>query len=204
MPNARPRILQLVHSSPGRVRLRLAWLRNAPEEAAPLADHLAELDVSIEVRARPWTGSVLVTYDPERLDEARILAAARRHTGVALCIRRGERSPEARAAVERAAQAGGSGLTRALGRSMREINRDVLEATDGRLDLGSLTALSFLALGAAEIAVTRKLPVPPWFNLAWWAFRTFTIFGGEEDEEQGAADEGAGMEDAATDVADAE
>jgi hypothetical protein len=52
----------------------------------------------------------------------------------------------------------------------------LLAATDGRLDLGILAAMGFLAVGATEIIVTRKLPAPPWFNLAWWAVRTFTTF----------------------------
>jgi hypothetical protein len=177
-----PRIVQLVHATEGRVRLRLPWLRDHSDQAAALADHLARLDESVEVRVRPWTGSVLVTFDPERLDEARLVAAVRRHTRVAIVTRPGERSPEAAAELERAARAGGSSLTRALSRSVREINRDVLVATQGRLDLGSLTGLGFLAAGAAEIGVTRRMPAPPWFNLAWWAFRTFTIFAGEEEQ----------------------
>jgi hypothetical protein len=209
MANAHPRIVQLMHSSPGRTRLRLAWLRHAPGEAESLADRLAELDESVEVRARPWTGSVLVSYDPERLDEERILGAVRRHTRVAAVTRRGERSVAAQAEVERAARAGGSTLARTMRRSMGEINRDVLQASDGRLDLGSLAGLSFLAIGAAEIALTRKLPAPPWFNLAWYAFRTFTIFSTEESEEDGAGGEGAGAvadtaADALADAGDAE
>lgn len=192
MTNRHPRILQIVHAIPGRTRMRLSWLRQQPDEAAPLAERLAQLDASVEVRVRPWTGSVLVTYDPQHLDESALLAETRRLAGASFVVRRGEESPEARAEIERTARAGHGSLGRALGRSMREINRDVLEASDGRLDLGSLTGLSFLALGAAEIAATRTLPAPPWFNLAWWAFRTFTIFGGEEvDDTEHASDDDA-------------
>jgi hypothetical protein len=77
----------------------------------------------------------------------------------------------------------------------RDLNRSVLLATEGRLDLGALAGLGFLSLGAAEIAATRALPAPPWFNLAWWAFRTFTIFrpsdeSGEEDDGTRAGDAG--------------
>ena len=58
----------------------------------------------------------------------------------------------------------------------------MLRSTDGRLDLGAVTGLGFLAVGAAEIASARTVPAPPWFNLAWWAFRTFTLFGRDEAE----------------------
>ena len=41
------------------------------------------------------------------------------------------------------------------------------------MDLGVLATLGLIGAGAAEIVVTGKLPIPPWFNLAWWGFRTF-------------------------------
>jgi hypothetical protein len=178
---AAPRVLRVVHATPGRVRLRLPWLRERPEEAEPLAEALAALDASIEVQVRPWTGSLLCTYEPEQLDEEQILAAVRRHTQVAIVLRPGEPSPQADAEYEAALLAHGSSLTRAVSEGFRDLNRGVLLATGGHLDLGALTGLGFLTLGAAEIAATRKLPAPPWFNLAWWAFRTFTIFGPTEE-----------------------
>jgi hypothetical protein len=187
---AAPRVIRIVHATPGRLRLRLPWLHERPEEAEPLAETLAGLDASLEVQVRPWTGSVLCTYEPEELDEDRILAAVRRHTKVAIVVRRGESSAEADAEYRAALLARGSSLTRAVADGFRDLNRSVLLATEGRLDLGALAGLGFLSLGAAEIAATRALPAPPWFNLAWWAFRTFTIF--RPSDEDGAQDEGAG------------
>lgn len=178
----RPRVIQLVHACPGRVRLRLPWLRDAHEEAVALADHLAELDPSLRAELRPWTGSVLCTYDPGRLDAEQVLRAVRRHTRVAAVKRQGERSPEVDAEYARAARAKVGTLTRTLGQGVRELNEEVLRSTDGRLDLGAVTGLGFLAVGAAEIASARTVPAPPWFNLAWWAFRTFTLFGRDEAE----------------------
>ena len=176
MPAPRPRVIHLVHSSPGRTRLRLPWLRSAPAEGAPLADTLAALNGMLEAAVRPRTGSVLCQYDPDLLDPERIIAAVRRHTRVALVVRPGEESPAEAVAYEREFLAEESSFSRALTKSFKGIDRDVLVATDGRLDLGTLTGLGFLGVGAAEILVTSKLPAPPWFNLAWWAFRTFTMF----------------------------
>ena len=131
-----PRIIRFVHATPGRTRLRLGWLREFPDEAEPLADQLATLDETIEVQIRPSTGSVLCCYDPERLDADAIVAAVRRHSGVAIVLEPGE----------------------------------------------TQTGVGFLAVGAAEILGSRALPAPPWFNLAWWAYRTFTTTGGEPEE----------------------
>ena len=169
------RIIRVAHSGAGRLRLRLNWLRAAPQEAAPLADHLASLNGMSEAAVRPWTGSVLCHYDPERLDEARIIAAVQRHTRVHVVVRRGEESPPPKL-KSAAPGAPASSLARAVADSFTAINQQVLAATDGRLDLGILTSLGFMTAGAAEVVVTRQLPAPPWFNLAWWAVRTFTTF----------------------------
>jgi hypothetical protein len=188
---ATPRVIQLVHELPGRVRLRLPWLRQAPEQARDLADALARLDVSMELELRPWTGSLLCRYDPERLDAERILAAVRRETGVAIVRRPGEHAPELDAGARRAAGARASRFSSAMRESFRGINRSVMRQTEGHLDLGALFALGFLTLGAVEIASTRRLPAPPWFNLAWWSFRTLTIFGAGEAEGDEASEAGA-------------
>jgi len=171
-----PRVIHLVHTSPGRTRLRLPWLRSVPDDATALADGLAAVNGMLETSVRPRTGSVLCQYDADRLDAERIIAAVRRLTRVALVVRPGEEVPAEVAAYERAFLTEESSFARALAKTFRGIDRDVVVATEGRLDLGTLTGLGFLAAGAAEILVTRTLPAPPWFNLAWWAFRTFTMF----------------------------
>jgi hypothetical protein len=79
----------------------------------------------------------------------------------------------------RAERGGGSSLRAAVSDAFGGLNQEIQDVTDGRLDLGALTGLSFLAIGAAEIIASRGLPAPPWFNMAWWAYRTFTISGQE-------------------------
>jgi hypothetical protein len=45
--------------------------------------------------------------------------------------------------------------------------------SDGSVDLGTLATLGMLGAGAVQVATTGALPFAPWFNLAWWGFRTF-------------------------------
>jgi len=176
MPVPFPRIVRIVHSLPGRLRLRLPWLHDRREAAVPLADRLSTLPGIAEVRVNPFSGSVLFLYDEEQLDESRLLAAVREATGVEIVARSGEPlPPEAVAALQLEAKPEISRIERAAATFFHEVNLDVLEASEGRIDLGTLASVMFAATGAAEVALQRKLPLPQWFQLAWWSFRTFTM-----------------------------
>lgn len=167
-------VIYVVHESPGRLRLRMPWLRDAPDAVHPLADRLAGLEGMEEVRIRPWTGSVLCLFDPTALRTETIVATTREQTGVELVLRRGERSEEEERALVKAALENGSAVARSLSTAVKGMNYEVLRASGGRLDLGTLTAAGFAAVGAATVVATGKFPIPPWFNLSWWAFGLFT------------------------------
>ncbi len=125
----------------------------------------------VEVQVRPWTGSVLCEFDPEALDADAIVSAVRRHTGVAIVLDRDERHPAEAVHVPEPV----SSIRRAVTDAFGELNHEIVRASEGRLDLGALTGLGFMGVGAAEILTSRQVPAPPWFNMAWWAYRTFTI-----------------------------
>lgn len=170
-----PKLIRIEHSLPGRVRLRLPWLHDERVIGEPMADRLAALPGMKEVRVRVFTGSVLCIFDPARLDEAQIVEEIKSHTHVDAVLRRDEPLPhELRKKLRRDHQEANR-IARAAATFFAGVNEDVLEASEGRLDLGTLASVTFATAGAAEIATTRSLPLPPWFQLAWWAFRTFTI-----------------------------
>jgi hypothetical protein len=167
--------IEIAHALPGRLRLRLPFLRDRPSEATPLSDQVVELDGVIEVQCRPFTGSLLCSYDPARTSEGEIIAAVQRLTGVERVFRTGP-SMDAReedALLLSLAAQDGTEIADAAAGLFQRLNLDVLRFTEGRLDIGTLAALAFAVAGAVEVGVTKKLPAPPWFNLAWWSFRTF-------------------------------
>jgi hypothetical protein len=170
------RVVQLVHTIPGRTRLRCSWIRGAPDAAGHLAERLASLSGVREVRARPYTGGVLVTHARE-LDPRHLVDAARDEGDAELVLGRGERRPPPRA------QPVSASVARAAALFFRELNDDLLRASDGRADLGTLATLGFLGAGALEVVATKQLPIPPWFNLAWWGFRTFMSLEGTAMQE---------------------
>ncbi|XXF80829.1 hypothetical protein P2318_14040 [Myxococcaceae bacterium GXIMD 01537] len=167
-----PRVIYLVHTSPGRTRLRLPSLRRLPKDAEQLAEGLQHVEGVEEVEVRPFTGSVLCVHDPYVLSVERLLAEVTRLTDVTVVVRPGDVSSEEEVELRRAL-AEGSGVARAAAQAFKGVNVDVLRATGGRMDLGTLTTLCFMLAGAVEVAMTRKLDAPKWFNLGWWAFRTF-------------------------------
>jgi len=167
------RVIYLVHESSGRLRLRLPWLRQAPEEVDALADRVAAMEGVEEVRIRPYTGSVLCTFDPHAIRSTAIVEAVELHTGVRTVLRPGEHDEVEDIALAEAALRQGTGLARSVAGMFKGLNLSLLRTTGGRVDLGMAAAVTFAGAGVAEVIVTRKLPMPPWFNLGWWAFRTF-------------------------------
>jgi hypothetical protein len=167
----RARHIHLAHVSPGRLRVRLPWMRGDRGAAEALADRLVELDGVLDIQVRLRTGSVLCRFDTQRIDDARVVSEIRRHTGVTIVLR-GDAAPPAAA---RPPLRNGSRVAGMLADLMRDLDAGIADATDGRIDLGALAGIVLLGAGAAEIASAGRIPAPPWFSLAWWAFRTFTI-----------------------------
>lgn len=170
------RVMYVVHRSHGRLRLRMGCLRDEREAANGLADSLAALPGMEEVRIRPFTGSVLALHDPVELPASRIEEVVRERMRVTHVVQPGEEGPaEVERELVRIALLNGSRVAKTATRAIEELDLEVLRASRGSVNLGTLMALGFLGLGAAEVVSTGKLPMPPWFNLGWWAFRTFTI-----------------------------
>ena len=171
------RVIYVIHTSQGRTRLRLPWLRRDAKQATSLADGLLRVEGIHEVQVRPYTGSVLCIHDPQDLDVEGLLEEVRQRTGVNVVLRPGEEPPEEEEVLLRALTEG-SGVARAASQFFKGVNVDLLRATEGRMDLGVLAAMGFAAAGAVEVVVTGKLSRPPWFNLGWWAVRTFATMEG--------------------------
>jgi len=66
-----------VHHLPGRLRVKIPKLRNHQGRARRVGDLLAAQDGVTGVTVNPLTGSVLVNYDSDLLDEERILSVSR-------------------------------------------------------------------------------------------------------------------------------
>jgi hypothetical protein len=167
------RWLQIAHHLPERTRLRSPVLRKDAAACERLADALAVLPGVREVRARPFTGSALIQHAPE-VSIATLVDTAKRVLDCARVLAIGERPPIDTRVPPLAT------LARTLVATVHELDRDLRRASEGTVDLGTLATVGFFGAGALEIATSGNLPMPPWFNLAWWGFRTFVTT--EQDE----------------------
>ncbi|MCK6530501.1 hypothetical protein L6R50_24060 [Myxococcota bacterium] len=165
----------VAHQLPGRLRIRL-WRGPSPDptELRSAAERVGRLTEVDRVDHHPVTGSLIVHYDPDRWSEDEVLDRCAAALGASKLVRPGEPTPPP---TEMAVM--GSRLARAVAVLFGELNADLYRATRGTADLRILLPLTFGGLGAAEVLVTGKLPAPPWFNLMWWSFRTFTTFNQE-------------------------
>jgi hypothetical protein len=164
-----PLAVQLVHHIPGRTRLRLSPLPVTPALGEQLANALVATRGIRAVELNRATGGLLCRHD-EDLAPERILAVLREVCPELIMLQPGQ-APQAAVLPE-----GPSAVARAMAGAFRSLDGSLREATQGSLDLGTTAAFGFMSAGMLEVAATGKLPLPPWFNLAWWAFRTFITF----------------------------
>jgi heavy-metal-associated domain-containing protein len=160
------RWIAVAHHLPDRTRLRSPLLRRDRSACEKLADALAAFPGVREVACRPYTGSALVHHKPD-LALDKLVAEVQRVLDVAKVLAPGEPPP-----IDPDVPAFSS-LARTLVAAVRAIDSDIRRGSDGTVDLGTLATFGLLGAGAVEVAATGKLPLPPWFNLAWWGFRTF-------------------------------
>ena len=89
--DGRPVVIAVSLTVPGRVRVRLPVLRGAPALAHAVESRLAGHAAVHSVTTNALTGSVLVRFDPRRLDMRQLLATVGRETVAARAGRNGHR-----------------------------------------------------------------------------------------------------------------
>ena len=67
--------VEVLHAIPGRVRLRIARVKEDPSLPDEICRHLSVVDGIEQVEANPVTGSLLIHFDQERLQNLESLAA---------------------------------------------------------------------------------------------------------------------------------
>ena len=160
--------IRLVHTLPGRVRLKASHLKGNPALAQQVHEKIRRLPGVQEVRVNPLTGSILIRLDRAKLREPEPLAPVIQALG--------ELFPEI-AALNLAGEAAfGPGYTPAAGLagSVGALNARIANFTGG-LDLRLLLPLTLLFLGLRRLVTARETPTPAWYDFLWFGFSTFLM-----------------------------
>lgn len=157
--------LEPVHVVPGRIRLRCAELRSAPDLAGPLRSTGETLPGIIAVEVRPAAETVVFRYSLEDVSPLAFRAALER----AFVLVR-----PARAQPLDAHSYGpplGARLIDQVRQSWDDADRHVLRATEGRLDVRSTFPWLLLVYALWQIAEYEHLAMLPWYTAFSYALQ---------------------------------
>jgi copper chaperone CopZ len=163
---------QIVHAIPGRVRVKIARLKENPVLAREVQGQLSAVQGIQQVEVNPVTGSVLVLYDRTALESLdSLLSLAAWFSSLFPDLEFGE--------VESwLTSANGNGTATPLAEHLTSflggLNAKVSETTGG-VDLKLLLPLSLFLLGVRGMLVAGKGVFPAWYDLFWFAFGTFLM-----------------------------
>jgi Heavy metal associated domain 2 len=160
--------LAVVHSIPGRLRIRLP--PNARTQA--LEEAVARLPGVTQCRWSPRTRSLLALYRPDEVGAGVLVDSIAAQADVD--------SAPAMSAPETNSN-GGSPVAAAVVQAVGGVNQRVRRATGGRITLGVLVPLA-LALWAIRDATRGPMRPLPWSTALWYAhglFRDYNLPSGD-------------------------
>jgi hypothetical protein len=167
--------VELLHATPGRIRLRVPEVRSNPALAREIQEQLSGYQGVRQVEANPITGSVLVLYDLKAassvVELARLfvpaLALDESALGFAPVPSAGDADAGARAEPS-------ASMAESIVRHFRNLNEDVSAATGGP-DLKVLLPMTLFVFGVKGLVFSKKPAVPTWYDFLWFSLGTFMM-----------------------------
>ena len=148
-------VVEVLHSIHGRVRFFVPSLKNNQEACDQLEKQLLNAEAIHQLRINPLTGSILMLFDPEKIDLATLTGVLVKLLGLEEAV---EERPE-------------SFLGKEISAVLDSLNRSIFESTNGMADLNSLVTTTFLSMGFyALLRGSRSLPAG--LSLLFWAYNT--------------------------------
>lgn len=158
---------ELVHHVPGRVRLRVAEAKDSILRMTALERRLASLGGVCQAKGNPVTASIVVCYEASRETELRS-ALAEVFPGL-------ERSSKWRYRPSSNGHPRSAALADDITMLFSAVDQQV-ETRMGAPSLKVLVPLLLAGFGTLLLVrglLQRRLPVPRWYDLFWFALGTF-------------------------------
>lgn len=161
----------VVHHIPGRMRVRLPFLKGFSSSSEQIKELMSPLPGIRQVDFNPITGTALISYDAEHYEGFldRLSEYAQHTLGVTLTAPESTGNNHRENAV--VSPNGQSELTRLLVNSFRRLNSEVSEASENGVDLKALLPVSLAAYALFKIGSAATTPL--WVTLGLFSFASF-------------------------------
>ena len=175
--------IRVVHAIPGRIRLKVAQVRENPALAGEIQTRLAAVRGIRQVEVNSLTGSVLVLYEAQNTASSDALGALAEpltalFPGFDLKDSAAGQPPSTNGASPAPSLAGG------LASFFSVLNSGVHQVTGGNADLKILLPLALFLFSVRGLLVSEKLTFPTWYDLFWFSLGTFFMLNPRPGEKQ--------------------
>lgn len=169
---------QVVHHVPGRMRIKVPFLKDLSVDPQQVNELLLPIDGLRKVDFSPITGSVLLHYDPEMYEDFSRQLAEYIQTSMGLgLVPAGSRNGSGRLnsghSGRLATGVGDTQLARHIKGLCGQLNQEIRIATDDAADLKSLLPLGLAAIALLNIGSAATTPL--WVTLGIFSFTSFAI-----------------------------
>lgn len=168
---------RVVHFTPGRLRMRVARLKDNPALANQVQDLLTNVEGVDNVKANPLTGSLLIQYNPEQTTSLDALIGSAERFGL---LPPDLDQVQLRSWLEARHNGHNGAVAHPLRNEIitlfRTANRKVDQATGGTSDLTVLVPVGFVLAGVLKLLLIKRVTTPSWYEFLWFGFNLFAIF----------------------------
>ncbi|MCH4891062.1 hypothetical protein EZV73_26020 [Acidaminobacter sp. JC074] len=155
--------IEVVHAIKGRIRLRSSYLKNE-EIVQGLLSQLTKISGIDLVKPSLITGSLLIDYDGDQIDQDLLVGALYRLIGIESNLEQMKKSK----------------VLKEIQNVNDSVNYAMLDKTKGMIDLRTLLPLSFIGMAGYKIMTSGTITSPSAVTLLWWAYNSMQLGGKHE------------------------
>jgi hypothetical protein len=176
---------QVVHHVPGRMRIKVPFLKDLSVDPQQVNELLLPIDGLRKVDFSPITGSVLLHYDPEMYEDFSRQLGEYIQTSMGLGLvtavsRNGSGRLNSGHSGRLATGISDTQLARHIKGLCGQLNQEIRAATDDAADLKSLLPLGLAAIALLNIGSAATTPL--WVTLGIFSFTSFAILNTDKVE----------------------
>ena len=163
----------VIHSIPGRMRLRIPSLKGNENLARPLREHLSSIPGIAHVEVNPVTGSVLVVHQGREANAAELVHSLAE--GLSPIVGVDAQRLQAHLTHDARPRRSRPLLHRdSVHGFFSDLNASVRSATGG-VDLSLMVPALLVLLGFRRLLLEGSLHPPRWYDFMWFGFATYLM-----------------------------